>query len=211
MVSLQEILNCHLKMGNYIHWNILFNYKTKIDIINKFNIDKEDDDQISRTSFYDKENKIPFASYQNIYEGLNTIIKKNFSDGKDIVYSVDGTYNNTNVKNNKGYLETSLNMGFFDVTNDVPVELIFKGGTGGVGCEGGWGSGGIKNKELDALKKYILDNKKYLGNVIFVLDRAYCSYEFINFCCVNGIKYVIRFRNNCKNISEENRVCKFDY
>lgn len=68
-----------------------------------------------------------------------------------------------------------------------------------------------KNKELDALKKYILDNKKYLGNVIFVLDRAYCSYEFINFCCVNGIKYVIRFRNNCKNISEENRVEKFDY
>ena len=43
--------------------------------------------------------------------------------------------------NNKGYLETSLNMGFFDVTNDVPVELIFKGGTGGVDCEGGWVSG----------------------------------------------------------------------
>mgnify|MGYP003453223543 FL=1 len=99
--------------------------------------------------------------------------------------------------NNKGYLETSLNMGFFDVTNDVPVELIFKGEES-------------KNKELIALKKYILDNKKYLGNVIFVLDRAYCSYEFIDFCCVNGIKYVIRFRNNCKNISEKNRVIKFE-
>jgi len=34
---------------------------------------------------------------------------------------------NTNVKNIKGYLETSLTMGFFDVTHDVPVELIFKG------------------------------------------------------------------------------------
>ena len=32
MVLLQEILNCHLKMGNYIHWNALFNYKTKIDV-----------------------------------------------------------------------------------------------------------------------------------------------------------------------------------
>ena len=31
--------------------------------------------------------------------------------------------------NNKGYLETSLNMGFFDVSNDVPIDLIFKGGT----------------------------------------------------------------------------------
>lgn len=38
-------------------------------------------------------------------------------------------------------------MGFFDVTNDVPVELIFKGEES-------------KNKELIALKKYILNNKK---------------------------------------------------
>ena len=44
---------------------------------NKFNTNKNDEVMlISRTTFYDKENKIPFASYQNIYEGLNTIIKK---------------------------------------------------------------------------------------------------------------------------------------
>ena len=99
-------------MGNYIHWNILFNYKTKIDIINKFNIDKEDDDQISRTSFYDKENKIPFASYQNIYEGLNTIIKKIFFMVKIQFLVLMVLTITLMLANNKGYLETSLNMGF---------------------------------------------------------------------------------------------------
>ena len=44
--------------------------------------------------------------------------------------------------NNKGYLETNLNMGFFDIRNDVPIELIFKGE----------------------------ESKNVLGNVIFVLD-----------------------------------------
>lgn len=175
------------------------NHKTKIDIVNKFNIDRDDDDKISRTTFFEKEIKIPFASYQNIYNGLNSIIKNYFNNNKDIIMSVDGTYNNTNVKNNKGYLETSLNMGFFDVTNDVPVELFFKGEES-------------KNKELEALKKYIMDNKNNLTNVIFVLDRAYCSYKFINFCDVNKIKYVIRFRNNCKNIpKKKNRVIEFEH
>ncbi len=35
------------------------------------------------------------------------------------------TYYNTNIKNIKDYLETSLNMGFFVVTYDIPIELIF--------------------------------------------------------------------------------------
>jgi len=81
-------------------------------------------------------------------------------------------------------------MGFFDVTCDIPIELIFKGEES-------------KNKEIDALQKYITINKNELNNVIFVLDRAYCSYKFINFCYLKKIKYVIRFRNNCINIPKK--------
>lgn len=111
---------------------------------------------------------------------------------------VDGTYTNTNVKNIKGYLETSLNMGFFDVNYDIPIELIFKGEES-------------KNKEIEALQNYILKNKNQLNNTIFVLDRAYCSYKFIDFCFKNKIKYVIRFRNNCNNIPKKNRIIKFNH
>jgi hypothetical protein len=40
--------------------------------------------------------------------------------------SVDGTYNNTNLTND-GFLETSLNMGYYDFTNAIPVNIKFKG------------------------------------------------------------------------------------
>ena len=44
-----------------------------------------------------------------------------------------------------------------------------------------------------------------------MLDRAYCSYQFIDFLDKNQIKYVVRFRNNCTNISKKkNRIIKFD-
>ena len=175
------------------------NYKTKIDIINKFNKNKDITDKISRTSFYEKESKIPFSYYCDVYHKLNNVIKNNFIDkNKNSIISVDGTYTNTNVKNIKGYLETSLNMGFFDVTNDIPIELIFKGEES-------------KNNEIKALENYILNNKNKLNNTIFVLDRAYCSYKFIEFCFKNKIKYVIRFRNNCNNIPKNNRIIKFNH
>ena len=175
------------------------NNKTKIDIINKFNKDKEDNEKISRTTFYEKENKISFSYYSNIYHKLISIVKNNFDNkNNNNIIAVDGTYTNTNIKNIKDYLETSLNMGFFDVSNDIPIELIFKGEES-------------KNKEIDALQKYITINKNKLNNAIFVLDRAYCSYKFINFCHLNKIKYVVRFKNNCINIPNKNRIIKFNH
>ena len=56
------------------------NNKTKIDIINKFNKDKEENEKISRTTFYEKENKISFSYYSNIYHKLINIIKNYFNN-----------------------------------------------------------------------------------------------------------------------------------
>ena len=174
------------------------NDKTKIDLINKYNKDKVKNKKISRTTFYEKETKISFSYYSDVYHKLILIIKNYFNNNnKNTIIAVDGTYTNTNIKNIKDYLETSLNMGFFDVSNDIPIELIFKGEES-------------KNKEIDALQKYITENKKKLNNAIFVLDRAYCSYKFVSFCYLNKIKYVIRFRNNCINIPKNNRIIKFN-
>lgn len=146
------------------------NHNTKIDIVNQFNI--YNNTNISRTTFYEKEVKIPLSYYYDVYKKLNNIIIKHFyNKRKNTVISVDGTYNNTNVKNIKGYLETSLNMGFFNVNDDVSVELIFEGQES-------------KNKEIESLEKFILKNKNNykFNKIIFVLDRAYCSYKFIDFC-----------------------------
>jgi hypothetical protein len=73
--------------------------------------------------------------------------------------------------NIKGYLETSLNLGFFDVNSQIPLDLTFNG---------------IKNKnnELQVLIKYIADNKDKFNGVILILDRAYCSYKFIDYLLI---------------------------
>ena len=136
---------------------------------------------------------IPLSFYSYIYNKLNDIYNDNFVD-KTLLkfYACDGIYNNTNLKNIKGYLETCLNMGFFDVNNCIPIELLFNGEK-------------EKNNEVKILNDYILQNKDKLNNVVFVLDRAYCSYKFINFCKLNNIKFVIRFRNNCHNIPKKNK------
>ena len=43
------------------------------------------------------------------------------------IIAIDGTYNNTNVYNIKGFLETSLHMGVLDVYNEIPLNLTFCG------------------------------------------------------------------------------------
>lgn len=175
------------------------NEKTKIDIVNKFNKDIDDyKNKISRTTFHEKASKIPLSYYLLIHHKLFSIYKDKFiKTNKTSILSVDGMYNNTNIKNIKGYLETSLNMGFFDGSNDIPIELMFKGEES-------------KNKEVASLQNYINENKNKFNKTIFVLDRAYCSYKFIDFLNKNKIKYVVRFRNNCIGISKKNRIIKFN-
>ena len=73
-----------------------------------------------------------------------------------LFFASDETFNNINSLNKKDNLETSLNMEFYDITNDLPLELNIKG---------------YKNNELLILKKYLKKSNIPL-NSILVLDRA---------------------------------------
>lgn len=161
---------------------------TKIDSVNiinkyfKFN-DKE---LLKRTTLYEKENKIPLNFYNDIFKKLIELYNQTFSD-KNLkkLIAVDGTFNNTNIYNIKGLLETSLNLGFFDIDNEIPLDLTFNN------IE-------KKNCELKLLFEYIKNKKEDFKNVILILDRAYCSYNFFNFLIKNDIYFVARIRNNCR-------------
>jgi hypothetical protein len=63
-----------------------------------------------------------------------------------------------------------------------------------------------KKYELDVLKSYLTDNK-INNNCVLILDRLYCSYDFVNYLMTNNYKFVIRFRNNCVNF---NKILKND-
>ena len=162
---------------------------TQKEVVNELKLLNEID-SLNRTSLTDKDKLIPFKTFKNIFEKLSNLYLNYFKDDtlKKII-AVDGIYNNTNVLNIKGFLETSLNLGFFDVSNSIPIDLTFEGLKG-------------KNNELKSLIDYINDNNEKFKNVILILDRAYCSYKLIDFLNKKKINYVCRFKNSCKNFDK---------
>lgn len=169
-----------------------FNYSkldtTKESIVCSYNFNN--DTTITQPAFEKRERQIPLITYNKFYKNISDFYKKlmNIDTKKPFIFSSDGTFNNINSLNKKDNLETSLNMGFYDITNDLPLELNIEGNKN-------------KNNELSILKKY-LKNSNIPLNSILVLDRAYCSYEFIDFLIKNKYKIIIRFRNNCKNFNK---------
>jgi len=163
--------------------------KTKQNIIS--NINCHNDDVVDRTSFYRKDNNIPLKYYKYIFTSIKKLYNEQIKDkNKMNIIAVDGTYINNNLfldnyKNNthKNTLETSLCMGYYDIDNNIPLELSFRGGKN-------------KNNELRELKKWIISNK--INNITIVADRAYFSYELYKFLDSHNIKYIIRIKENAQ-------------
>lgn len=178
-------------------YSLLYTEKhiTKEEVVNDIN-NYEETDKYKNTTLHEKEQNIPLSFYSGLLKNIYEVHIKLFNNDKKLkVIAVDGTYNNTNIHNVKQFLETSLNMGFYNITDDIPIDLPF--------C-----SMKNKNNEVKQLIEYIGKNKKYFKNIILVADRGYCSYDLINLLNKYKIKYVIRFRNNCKNF---NKIEKKNY
>ena len=154
----------------------------------------------ARNSFESKENNISIKCYENLLNKLKTFYFNNISsssNNKCAIVSIDGTYNN-DYKHKE-----ILNIGFFDSSNSIPINLI--------SCENG-----SKNKEIFYATKYILSHLSEFNNKILVFDRFYSSFEFIDFLIKNKLKFIIRQRNNTvksnfKKINEQLRFINFDH
>ena len=158
---------------------------SKEELTSDFNFNN--DSSISRTTFYEKEKLIPLKTYECLFNKLTALHNNLFNKSTKFI-AVDGTFNNTNVLNKKGNLETTLNMGYFDVQNNIVIDLTINGNES-------------KNYEILQLTNYIIKNK--LNNVTLILDRAYSSYQFINFLVKNNVNFIIRFKNNSKNYNSK--------
>jgi hypothetical protein len=163
------------------YFNYSFIDNTKLEVVSDLNI--ENDISVHPSNYQKKEAKIPLSFYEKAFLKIKELFDKYKSNNnfKNII-SVDGTYNNTNIKND-GSLETSLNMGYYDNTNRIPIDIQYRGQEN-------------KNKEIDSFIKYIENNKMEIDNLIFVFDRAYFSRDFINYLDSKKINYVIRTKNN---------------
>lgn len=85
-------------------------------------------------------------------------------------------------------------MGFYNINECIPIDITF--------C-----NQENKNKEILQLKKYIINkNFKHLNNIVLVLDRAYYSFDLINFLDSHNFNYVIRIKNNCTLIKNKDLI-----
>ena len=185
-----KVRDSKLKFNDVLLYKFLYSLpeNTKLALVSSINYDNNT--SLTRGSFSYRDNQIPISFYTNLYKKISDLYKKlmNIDVNKPIILAVDGSFNNTNSKNQKDVLETSLNMCYYDITNDLPIELNIEGSKN-------------KNNELHILKKYI-KKANIPKNSIIILDRAYCSYEFIDFLIKSNYKFIIRFRNNCKNFDK---------
>lgn len=152
------------------------------------NLNFENNKCIHRTSYDRKENNIHLSIYKKLFSQIQLLYKSICKCNSKPVIAVDGTVSISNLSiNKKSCLENSLNMGYYDVTNNIPIDLTFNGPNN-------------KNKEIACLSDYIKVNKLNKDSII-VADRGYYKYELFNYLNSNELKYVIRLRDNSKLVN----------
>jgi hypothetical protein len=137
----------------------------------------------SRQAFIKKEQHVPVQSYKDCFDKLVHLYNSYIVLPKTPrLIAVDGCNNNLSGK-------VLLNLGLFDISNHVPLDISFLGSK-------------FRNGEVKAFKIYILNNLKYLKNIkpIFVCDRLYFTYDLLDFLDANKFHYIIRIKCDGSNL-----------
>jgi hypothetical protein len=158
--STLKIKNRNNKLSFVDVLDYIFNYSfidtTKQQIVSDYNF--KNNTNYNRSSFYKKELNIPLIFYQNLFIKVKKLLDKIMNKNLNLynVIAVDGTYSNTNL-HNEHKLETCLNMGYFDCTNQIPIDLEIKGTE-------------YNNKEIESFINYVNKNNLGINNLILVFD-----------------------------------------
>jgi len=146
----------------------------------------------TKRSFESKERNIGTPFYNYILEQLIDYFNVNCNSLKKndyIFIAIDGT-NNNNHKSN-----VMLNMGYFDITNKIPIDLTNNGTEN-------------RNKEIKMVMNDIEANPDKYKNVVIIGDRLYFSYKFMNYLILNDIKFIIRAKGNGDNLDKKTKLKK---
>lgn len=187
-IKLRNIKN-GVQLSDALYYKLLYTSidSTKESITSKIN--ENNKTSFDTGSFESKENNIPINVYQELFNKI-VLYYNDLTSTEDVkIIAMDGTYNN-----NYNYNEVT-NMGFYNISKSIPVNLKSYGTDG-------------KNKEIQSATNFILENIDYFKNVIIIGDRAYFSYEFIDFLIKNGLKFIIRVRGEAINLNPNTIVKK---
>ena len=162
---------------------------TKEEISDNINI--LNNTNFSRQSFERKDSNIPLSFYNYILSkiciinnNINTDNNIYLADGPNLI-GVDGVYNNDHDRN------IMLNLGIFDITKNIPIDIGYYGINS-------------RNKEVKLFMEYIQTNISSFRNAIFIFDRLYYNFKLIEFFLDNDIKFIIRVKGVASNLDKKN-------
>ena len=120
--------NSKLKYSDVLYYKMLYSFKnnSKQSIVSTINF--KNYKLIDRTTYHKKDLKMNVSFYYSLFNKIKKSYNNLFKNISNYdVIAVDGTYNNTNIKNIKGCLETNLNMGYYNVTKNIPIDITYCG------------------------------------------------------------------------------------
>jgi hypothetical protein len=171
-----------IKLQDAIYYRFKYAEKnvTKQEITSSINL--LNNTSFARNNIDGKEKNISLEFYKSLFSKIIKVHNKYVPKSKDlIVVAVDGTYNNDNNRN------IMLNLGIFDVSNQIPISVEFNGI-------------GNRNKEIKVFIQYIKKNIDNFKNAIFVFDRLYHNYELLKFLESNSLYYIVRLKKSGENL-----------
>lgn len=158
------------------------------DICDFFNID------FKRQSFDSKKNNISVDVYKSIFKDLKSVYSYLLTSSTlpkiaDNVIATDG------IKNNNNLHQVVSNMGYYDVTKQIPLDITFH-------------STKNTNVELKEAREFIKNNLETFTNNIVVFDALYFCYDFMIFLNDLNLKFIICVRGDAQNLKNPIKLDK---
>ena len=186
-----------IKLTDVIYYRFMYTNKstTKQEIVS--NVNNINDSNFTRQAFDSKDINISVKFYEHLFNQIKMLYGKVSSPNKDdtilannTILSIDGTYNTCLDR------KPMLNLGIFNVSQDIPVDISYSGNQN-------------RNKEVKAFLSYVKNNINEFKNVIFVADRAYFKYDLLKFLIDNNLKFVIRVKGSGNNLNSKHKIKKY--
>ena len=189
-VKMRNIKN-GITLTDAVYYKFYYCKKEITKLLTSSKINMKCSNIFEQTSYDRKENNISCDVYNTILTKIVDFYKSNClrSNNEYIFVAVDGSSSNDNKQN------IILNMGYYDITNNIPINITFEGKEN-------------RNKEVSSFIKHIKNDIDRFKNTVFVCDRLYFTYELLHFLNEHDLKYIIRVKGNGDNLNQECMVNK---
>lgn len=162
-------------------------YTTKQEIVSSLN--NKNSTNITRQGYDNKDNHLDVSYYMHLLNEFKNYFYKSQKTKDNLFLAVDGVYNTSLDR------KPMLNLGIYDIDNNVPINLSYLGNKN-------------RNKEAKCFTDELKTNPEKFKKYIFVCDRGYFKYDLLKFMVENGIKFIVRVKGSGNNLNRKMKLSK---